>query len=153
LKKAEIISYNFGIAYSYENLGDYYLSKNDIENAFSCFNNSMKFYSVINFKPGITDINNALGNLYFTKNDFVKAKELFQKAYNEGLSIENKKAVTASLLNLGKIHVKLRNIPLAKKYLYEALDLATKNKMLEFISAANGFLGEAFEFEGDFRKA
>ena len=148
LKLAEKTQHKFSLAYTHENLGNYYLLKGNYDKAYDHFTEALNSYTDINFRAGITDINNALGNLYFSQEDYNKALPYFRTAYERSSLAKDKKAMIASLNNLGKVFIHLKMYDDAENSLTKANLLAKEAGIIDYLKDTYKYLAELYELKG-----
>ncbi|MBI2280860.1 MAG: tetratricopeptide repeat protein, partial [Bacteroidetes bacterium] len=153
-----------GIASSYNNIANIYHIQGNFSQAIENYSNSLQLFKELDFIPGITFLYNNIGGVYFNQaeqeKDSNKKNTLFSNArdnYNASLAlfeeISDKRGVVASLINLGTIDLKQKNIPKAKEYANRALALSKNEKSGEMLKDIYNLLAQIETSFGNYKQA
>ena len=164
LKIKERLGDKQGIASSYNNIGNIYHIQGDFAKALENYSNSLQLFKEIDFKPGITSLYNNIGGVYFNQAEEepnkTKKNLLFSNArdnYNASLAlfeaISDKRGVVASLINIGTIELKQKNIAKAKEYSNRAFSLSKYDERGEILKDVYNLLAQIETSVGNYKLA
>ena len=132
------------IAHTYIEDGQYLLALKNLEenSKLNIPKSGLEFYT-----------ENHYGNIYMNLSQFDEAAVHFKKSIQIAHDYKMLDSEITGLTNLAQCYQKQKNIPEAKSYYYQALDLAKQNNlMVEEADALKG-MTELYEAEQDFKNA
>jgi serine phosphatase RsbU (regulator of sigma subunit) len=98
-------------------------------------------------------VENHYGNIYFNLNEIEKAIEHFKTSIKIAHQYKMLDSEITGLTNLAECFQKQKNIPEAKSFYYQALDLAKQNNLMVEESDALKGMTNLYESEQDFKNA
>ncbi len=139
LEKADEYSDSNQIAYSLNNIGDYYFKKALFSTALGFILKANEIFEKISNNPGLAYSFNDIGEIYLKQNNFEKASEYFSRSKDLRLSMNDDRGVAKSLINLATTYLRLGDIELAKE---------TYNSAVEYSRTADYIKGESWILAG-----
>ncbi len=151
---AERIGYDKGLGYAYKAIARGFMLQANYPEATIQFQNSLKSFQSINFKPGIANILSNLGVIYFNVGDDTKALELDLEALRVSEEINDTLRIGTVLLNIGAIYNnKPATIYKGVEYFKRALPLFQAIDYKDGISVTYMNIGEIFHKKQEYDSA
>lgn len=141
------------LAYSLNNLGDYY-SKNALySTALEKLIEGYKIFEELNEKRGMAYSLNDMGEIYLVQKDFNKALEHFERSAKLRFDLDDTRGYAKSLLNLGFTYENLGQFDKALDNLNKAIELSKRISYKKGISAAYSGMSDVFLKQGRIEKS
>ena len=132
------------LAYSLNNLGDYY-SKNALySTALEKLFEGYKIFEALNEKRGMAYSLNDMGEIYLVQKDFNKALEHFERSAKLRFELDDTRGYAKSLLNLGFTYENLGQFDKALDNLNKSIELSKRISYKKGISAAYSGMSDVF---------
>ncbi|WP_222983737.1 transcriptional regulator [Flagellimonas meishanensis] len=155
------LNYKFGILQGANNLGSYYLNRNELDSALYYREATLNLAKEINSLMGILTANTQMGVLFTNMNDYNKAKEYLNEnieLYKKRDSIPNVKEndfryIGSTYNQLAEINVKQGQYNIALKNQLHALKLYKETGEELFIADAHTALGRIENHLGNYSKS
>lgn len=141
------------IAYSLNNIGDYYYKSALFSTALENIFNAYDIFEQLGDKIGMAYTLNDIGEIYFKQNDYQKALEHYLKSGEIRLRINDDRGYAKSLLNQASTYIKLEMNDVALDTYKKARIYSKKSKYLKGESWILAGMGEIYTKHGQFEKA
>ncbi len=145
---------------SYNNIGSTYLSMDEYEKALEYFDKAYASYVKFGDSNGIELVSTNLGDCYLyiglrdnSTPHLRKALSFFLQILKNAPSGEPNQHIAGVLNSIGKIYIATGNKPLGVSYLKKGMDMANLVYDKSAILDAAKSLAEAYEDDGDYKKA
>ncbi|MBX3009045.1 MAG: tetratricopeptide repeat-containing sensor histidine kinase [Melioribacteraceae bacterium] len=132
------------LAYSLNNLGDYYTKNALYSTALEKLFEGYKIFEELNEKRGMAYSLNDMGEIYLTQKDFDKALDHFERSSKLRYELKDDRGYAKSLLNLGFTYENLGQFDKALDNLNRAVELSKKISYKKGISAAYSGMSDVF---------
>lgn len=119
------LKFQYGLVYSLNHLGAYYQGRGQYNQATSCYNEVLAYYSKdkpVRILKAITLAINNLGMIQYEKGALPAAEYYFSNALKIDKFLNNTKGIARELGNLGKVKLDQENYDSALVYLNQALE-------------------------------
>ena len=145
LRISKKISYERGIATSYNYLGLAYEYEGNYDIGFEYYTKSIETWQKLGDKKGEAACLNALGGSFYYQGNYVKAKEYYLQSLNLREEINDLAGIGQCLNNLGLIFRVQKEYEKAKAYYLRSIAIKNKNKDIQGVMYAQQNLGFVFE--------
>ena len=155
------IEYLSGIANVYNAIGGVYYFQSNYEKTLEYLLKSLKIYEEMSlkypkkdlYKRGIASVSNNIGIIYETSENMDKALEFYEYSLDLFQELKLEHECSNILTNIGLVYFERGDCKLAKKYLFETVDILKKYNNL--YGLANGYIsiGECFKIEENYEKS
>lgn len=152
-KYAKMIGDSVQIAYSYENLGDYFFKNALYSAALENMMLSFHIFERIGDKQGMAYALNDIGEVYLRQSDFQKALDYFMRSAALRIERDDKRGYAKSLINIANAYTELGNFDKALETLNKALEKSEEIKYTKGVSQALRGISEVYFKKKDFKKA
>lgn len=139
-----------GIAYTYLNLGTYYLEMGKISKAQGLLEKSKEKYAEINDRNGVCLCELKIGQCLQENQDFDSAKEKYLRALEIAGLTGHKHRQALSFYHLSLNETGRSNLPQALDYAQSSLDIAEKGQYKDLLNLLYQNLSEIYEGLGQF---
>lgn len=153
LKRAQEYSDSTQIAYSLNNIGDYYYKKALFSTALEYIYRAYEIFEKIADNHGMAYSLNDIGEIYLKQDNFVKALEHFSRSKDLRIRLNDNRGIAKSLINLAATYVKQGKIELAEETYNSAIDYSRKANYIKGKSWILSGLSEIYFYKKQFNKA
>ena len=142
-----------GLAINYHNIGYTKEATDDLEGALADYRESLRYNDEINSDLGRVICNYTIGRVYIKQERLQEAVEILSTTLEMGKELRDKFHLSGVYLNLGWVHLELKNYKLADKYLKEGLVLSKQFSLRSAVVEAYGHLSKLAKNQRQFEKA
>ena len=147
---ADSLDYKLGIAKYHRVLGLINIYESNIDDAIINYKKSLDTYISINNYEGTFECYNAFGVIYYTIGDFGLALDYFQKSLFYANKNQDKKGAAKAYSNIGRLYFDLSDYDKALEYYSKALE-KTNNNYITANSLSN--IGQCYLIKKQYSKA
>lgn len=131
-----------GIAFS--NLGNLEESLGNYESAQKLYYKALPIFEELNYVPGIAVIKTNIGVIEYRLKNLAKSLEMTLAGLELKIKMQGSRGIAKSYINLARIYKDTSEEEKARKYLFDALDLANKNNFEPALIEAVSYLAHLF---------
>ncbi len=146
-------SLTFFEARALNDVGLYYLDKDDLNTSLNKLNQSLKMRIELNDIGGIANTYNNIAQVYYAKNKLELALEYFNKSLNIAIENDIKTSEALYLMNIGTVYLKQKDYLSANKYLDLALKKSCAIAYKSYEGGCYGHIAEMYLQQGNAEKA
>jgi len=141
------------IAYSLNNIGDYYYKNALYSTALEKMMEAYNIFEEINDKKGMAYVLNDIGEIYRNQKDYEKALDYFDRSAKIRSDRNDTRGLAKSLINIASVYVEQKLEEKALMTFYKAIDLSEKSDYLKGKSWALAGISDVFYAQGKREKA
>lgn len=141
------------IAYSLNNIGDYYYKNALYSTALEKMMEAYDIFEKENDKRGMAYVLNDIGEIYRNQQDYDKALDYFERSSKIRSERNDIRGLAKSLINIASVYVDQRLEEKALMTFYKAIDLSEKSDYLKGKSWALAGISDVFYAQGKREKA
>ncbi|WKZ68274.1 MAG: tetratricopeptide repeat-containing sensor histidine kinase [Melioribacteraceae bacterium] len=141
------------IAYSLNNLGDYYFKKALYSVALENIMESYNIFEEINDQRGMAYTLNDIGEIYMKQFDHEKALEYFKRSGDIRLAIGDDRGYAKSLINMASVYENQNRYELALSTYFKAYDVSLKSNYLKGESYVLAGISDLYYKQGNLTKS
>lgn len=141
------------IAYSLNNLGDYYFKKALYSVALENIMESYKIFEEIDEQRGMAYTLNDIGEIYMKQSDHEKALEYFQRSGDIRIAIGDDRGYAKSLINMASVYENQNRYELALSTYFKAYDVSLKSDYLKGESYVLAGISDLYYKQGNLAKS
>jgi signal transduction histidine kinase len=153
LNKAKEYNDSSQIAYSLNNIGDYYYKRAMFSVALENIYHANDIFEKIDDKPGMAYTLNDIGEIFLKQNDYDKALEHFSRSKDIRMEIGDDRGTAKSLINQAAIYFKQGKIKMAEDTYNSAMDYSLKSNYVKGVSWILSGLGDIYYSQKRFDEA
>lgn len=141
------------IAFSLNNLGDYYFKKALYSIALENIMESFNVFEQINNREGMAYTLNDIGEVYLKQQDYVKALEYFERSGKIRLELGDKRGYAKSLFNIASIYKEQNKYEHALSTYFKSYDVSVEANYIKGESYVLGGLADLYFLQGKYLKS
>lgn len=141
------------IAYSLNNLGDYYFKKALYSVALENIMESYNIFEEINDQRGMAYTLNDIGEIYMKQFDHEKALEYFKRSGDIRIAIGDDRGYAKSLINMASVYENQNRYELALSTYFKAYDVSLKSNYLKGESYVLAGISDLYYKQGNLTKS
>ncbi|KUO62149.1 hypothetical protein APF79_04045 [bacterium BRH_c32] len=141
------------IAYSLNNIGDYYFKNALYSTALEKMMEAYDIFEKENDKRGMAYVLNDIGEIYRNQQDYDKALDYFERSSKIRSERNDVRGLAKSLINIASVYVDQKLEEKALMTFYKAIDLSEKSDYLKGKSWALAGISDVFYAQGKREKA
>lgn len=141
------------IAYSLNNLGDYYFKKALYSVALENIMQSYKIFEEIDEQMGMAYTLNDIGEIYMKQSDHEKALEYFQRSGDIRIAIGDDRGYAKSLINMASVYENQNRYELALSTYFKAYDVSLKSNYTKGESYVLAGIADLYYKQGNLNKS
>ncbi|HET54139.1 MAG TPA: tetratricopeptide repeat protein, partial [Ignavibacteria bacterium] len=141
------------IAYSLNNLGDYFFKKALYSVALENFMESYKIFEEIDEQRGMAYTLNDIGEIYMKQSDYEKALEYFQRSGDIRIAIGDDRGYAKSLINMASVYENQNRYELALSTYFKAYDVSLKSNYTKGESYVLAGISDLYYKQGNLTKS
>jgi signal transduction histidine kinase/CheY-like chemotaxis protein len=153
VKLAESANNNDSKAFAYYYLGEFFLKKDDFENAEKNYQEALILYQSIKNVSQIAQIYHNLGLVNQYLNHYDKALSYYQKSVELAESLGNKESAAISYQDIGTLYFDIQKNSLSQHYYEKAIEIYRESNNEERIAAIYQNIGVLHYSWGNFEKS
>jgi tetratricopeptide (TPR) repeat protein len=134
----------YGIANSYNNLGNSYSRMDSLHLAMENYEKSLKIREEIGDLQGIASSLNNIGLFYKTTDNYIKALDYYQKSLDISEKINNQYEISTTLTAMAQSYIALKNYSMAMDYLIKSNEIAKSANLREQIKTNCKLLSDVY---------
>jgi len=138
LSISEKMNYDFGIAYSYLNIGKYFQKIDNFNSALNCFKTALPKFKILSKVNGFCECLISIGSVREEQKRFLEAATNYQIAYDTATEHKRNRLRAEAATKLGSIYLKLNRVNDAEKYI-EIAEHLSKNQNFKSLLKDNYF--------------
>lgn len=140
------------IAFNYGLIGEIHLLKNQPDSALSNFSKAILLKDELNFTKGKAVTYHLMAEAWYQKNNYKKAFEFFNLAIPIHEKYNSKRYLSLCYAYIGKMHLNLNQLQLAKTNLDKALEMAEQVHSLEQLITINEAYTQLYKKEENWKQ-
>jgi len=140
---SEALSLN---AFAHTRMGDFHEAVSDARRA-------MEVSMTVKDLKGEADALRRLGYVHWRKGDNTLSMEFYHNAIEKAAAGGADRLLGRTLIEMGSLHVSMKEFPKAERLFKQAIDIMTKEGMMEEVARAYNNLGSCYMDSGEFEKA
>lgn len=150
---AEKLKYKKGIANAYNNLGNIFSERGELNEATNYYEKALKIRKEINDKKGISISYNNFGTIFEAQGNYLEALNSYFSSLKIKEEINDKKGISVSYNNIGSIYEKQGNYEEAIKYHFASLKIKEEIGNKKGIAISYDNIGNIYSGKGNFKEA
>ncbi|MCA0387166.1 MAG: tetratricopeptide repeat-containing sensor histidine kinase [Bacteroidetes bacterium] len=143
-KYAKLVGDSTQIAYSYNNLGDYFFKNALYSAALENMMHAFHIFENIGDKQGMAYALNDIGEVYLIQQDYAKALDYFKRSAALRLERDDKRGYAKSLINIANAYTQLGELDKAKESFLKAIENSKAINYLKGVSQALRGMSEVY---------
>jgi len=152
-KYAKLVGDSTQIAYSYNNLGDYFFKNALYSAALENMMHAFHIFENIGDKQGMAYALNDIGEVYLTQQDYAKSLDYFMRSAALRIERGDKRGHAKSLINIANAYTYLGELDKAKEAFLKAIEQSKQINYSKGISQALRGMSDVYFKKNDFKTA